>query len=105
LQVRAGHAEVEQIFAHELAQLWMRLPGRAATDRKHGLDAVVEQTLPQDALPHHSRRAEEDDLHVVTTISYESGPLPPFGGEQRSDAHAYLVADTPDFLQRLPLGV
>ena len=83
----------------------MRPPGGAATDRKNGLDAVVEQALPQDALPHHSRRAEEDDLHVVTTIRCESGPLPPFGGEQRSYARSDLVADTPDFLQRLPLGV
>src|SRR5205807_8334624 len=67
-QLRAG-GEVEEILEDQLAQLRMCPAGRAAADRQHALDAVIEQALAQDSLSHHTGRAEEDDLHDRLILS------------------------------------
>jgi hypothetical protein len=38
-----------------------------ADNREDALYVRVEQTLAQDALPHHSRRSEEDHLHLTVS--------------------------------------
>ena len=48
---------------HDFAQLGILLAGRAAPDRKHALDAGIEQAFAQHALPDHSGCAEQDDFH------------------------------------------
>jgi hypothetical protein len=36
-----------------------------ADNREDALDVRVEQTLAQDALPHHARRSEENHFHLT----------------------------------------
>src|SRR3984885_4959668 len=55
--------EIEHVWADEIAQLRMRSAGMLAADRKNGLDVGVEEASTKDALPHHTRRAEENDFH------------------------------------------
>ncbi len=72
MQVHAGHTEVEHVLANKLVQLGVRPVGRAAADRKHALDAIVAQTLAENALPHHPCRSEENHFHDSSITLYSA---------------------------------
>src|ERR1700681_4671520 len=71
------HVEVEHIRADEITQLRMRDARGLAADREHGLDLRIQEALAQDALPHHTRRAKENNLHARTRPSQSSRPHKP----------------------------
>jgi hypothetical protein len=63
-QLRFNPEKNQKVTVNQLAQLLVLLPGRAPHDRQHPLNLRIEQTLPQNALPYHPRRAKYHSFHV-----------------------------------------
>ena len=68
-ELRRDARKIEEIIVHDFAQLGVLLVGRAAPDRKHAFDAIVEQAFTQYTLPDHAGGAEQDDLHPFRNAS------------------------------------
>src|ERR1700712_3699408 len=61
--------EIGEITVHDLAQLGVMLPGRAAPDREYAFDSGIDQAFAQHALPDHAGGAEQDDFHDFRNAS------------------------------------
>src|SRR5208282_5352173 len=61
-----------KVLTDDFVQLRVALCGRRADERKYGLHPGIEQAFPQNALPHHPRRAKEDYPHAVSRASRRS---------------------------------
>ena len=58
--------EVREVFMQDFTKLGVLLPGRAAPDHQHALDAGVEQAFAQHALPDQSGGAEQNHFHRIS---------------------------------------
>ena len=58
----------------------MLLPGGTAADQQDFFNIGIEQTFAQNALPHHTRCAKQDNLHVriISQISKSAQSKKPF---------------------------
>jgi hypothetical protein len=75
----------QQHLGHNLAEFVMLRQTGVTDNREDALDIRIEQTLPQDALPDHARRSDNNHFHL--TVSREGSYQSEWGDHWLHDRH------------------